>query len=34
MSSLAIEITRKRMEALGKVETLSGQGTEFIDLTE
>ncbi|MDY6274616.1 MAG: site-specific DNA-methyltransferase, partial [Succinivibrionaceae bacterium] len=33
-SPMAIEITRKRMEALGKEDNLSGQGTEFIDLTE
>ena len=30
----AIDITRKRMEALGKEDNLSGQGTEFVDLTE
>ena len=33
-SPMAIDITRKRMEALGKEDNLSGQGTEFVDLTE
>ncbi len=33
-SPMAIDIIRKRMEALGKEDNLSGQGTEFIDLTE
>ena len=33
-SPMAIDITRKRMEALGQGESLSRQSTEFIDLTE